>query len=538
MSAKHISVGVMLLAPHKAAGSPYSLPPAFLLLVNPNAPQTVPDKAKVPAKEPSFTRHQPREENDALRSSPAAEEGTAPGSCEVRWSSRYGRYLVTSRDVSAGEVLLQERPMLVVPKVGSETSCLSCMKPLKVEWTGCRRCGGPLCSVECRGSYHSGRECNLLQRMGFKQAPHIDALMKELNVIIGPLRLLLLVQGSTSAKDVFLCLESHAEKRKKLPIGKFVEEHIAGGLRQRLGLDLSSEIVHHLCGVLDTNAFDVGLDNSGRGRAVFAAAAMMNHSCVPNAQWWFSQGKMIVRAAVDIEKGRPVLINYTQTLWGTRVRGALLSGCKMFTCSCERCLDPTELGSHLSFVCCHTCHDVMQLPTDLHKDWECLTCGSSVASTTVEAMVRAGATTLSHLQEEAPAAVSATVQHLGRVLGPQHYIVAQAKQCFLEVIFRSQLSEVPAEHLEEAVSAAQQLTALLQVLEPGISRLKGLLLYYETAAATELLQRQGSGDKGAVQALLRQSREAERLLEYDRQLPLASALTASLETLRLGFLKD
>ena len=371
---------------------------------------------------------------------PASQEGV--GKCKVKRSCRYGRYLVTSQDVSSGDVLFQECPIIIIPKVESTPSCLCCMKLLKGDWTGCLKCGGPVCAAKCFGARHTGRECSVLQRMGFKQTQHIDALIKELNLIIGPLRLLLLIQESSIVEDVVLSLESHAEKRRKLPIGKFVEEYITRTLRHRLGLDLPSEIIEHLCGVLDTNSFEGTLDNNGRhGRAVFSAGAMLNHSCVPNAQWWFWKGRLIVQAAVDIRKDQPVLINYTQTLWGSPARGAHLAACKMFTCSCERCLDPTELGTNISSIKCRVCGGVVnQTSAAPQHHWVCDSCGTSVDSSLVEVMVRAAAAALTRLQHEEPTAVSAAVMHLSRVLGPQHNVVIRAKHCYLEAVFRNTLS--------------------------------------------------------------------------------------------------
>ena len=60
---------------------------------------------------------------------------------------------------------------------------------------------------------------------------------------------------------------------------------------------------------------------------------------------------------------------------------------KLFTCGCERCLDPTELGSHVSS---HKCPDDKcqgdVLPSDplsMKKDWVCSSCRTVVKAETV-----------------------------------------------------------------------------------------------------------------------------------------------------------
>lgn len=356
---------------------------------------------------------------------------------EIKQSSQYGRFLVASRDVAAGEVLFQEDPLLVIPKAGSETFCLSCLKVLTHEWQSCGSCGAPLCFQHCAGKNHTASECTLLKRLGFKEAPHIEVLIKDLSVFLGPLRALLMTQKSSAVSKLFFALQSHKEQRMKLPIGRFIEEHIIGTLRSRLGLEVTPETIHHLCGVLDTNAFEVSLEDGHRGRAIFILASMMNHSCLPNAQRWYSDGKMTVRAAVSIPKSSPILINYTQTLWGTQARVIHLYGSKMFFCRCRRCMDPTELGTQLSFVRCRECPAGLLVPPhDPQKCWQCRDCGTRVSGQAMEALIQAAAVSLSHLPLDDLAAITSRLSHLSRVLGHNHYIVAQMKYAFLQATIK------------------------------------------------------------------------------------------------------
>jgi hypothetical protein len=43
---------------------------------------------------------------------------------------------------------------------------------------------------------------------------------------------------------------------------------------------------------------------------------------------------------------------YTHALWGTQARREHLAATKYFTCRCERCVDPTELGTYISGIRC------------------------------------------------------------------------------------------------------------------------------------------------------------------------------------------
>ncbi|XP_047500185.1 SET domain-containing protein SmydA-8-like [Penaeus chinensis] len=314
---------------------------------------------------------------------------------EIHSSPGFGRYLVASRNIAAGEVVFREAPLVVAPKAGSGASCLSCLRPLQDrEW---------------------------------------------LSVLLTPIRTILLMKKVPAVREVIAALQSHAEERRRLPIGRFVEEHVAKVLRTRLSLSVDSDIVQHLCGIFDTNAFEFS-DGDIRGRALLPGGALMNHSCTPNTQHWYRNGVMTVRAVVDIPEGAPVTNTYTNTLWGTRARGAHLSTSKLFTCRCERCLDPTELGSHISSVLCRGCSDGLLLPpSDCRADWECQACGKSVSASAIETLLRAGGVALGRLPIGDAAAVAAALSHLRRVLGNTHYIVVELKYALVQALMATPL---------------------------------------------------------------------------------------------------
>ena len=93
-----------------------------------------------------------------------------------------------------------------------------------------------------------------------------------------------------------------------------------------------------MCTQVSTNAFAVsslrGSDASGGGHVrplihakvavgIYLAAAMLNHSCTPNALVTFDGGKMRVVTTRAIEKGEPVTISYGPLL--SKVKEALPS---------------------------------------------------------------------------------------------------------------------------------------------------------------------------------------------------------------------
>ena len=56
-----------------------------------------------------------------------------------------------------------------------------------------------------------------------------------------------------------------------------------------------------------------------------------------------------------IPQGTEVTNQYVATLKGTALRQTVLMNKWFFQCGCQRCADPTELGSYLSALVCTQC---------------------------------------------------------------------------------------------------------------------------------------------------------------------------------------
>jgi hypothetical protein len=109
---------------------------------------------------------------------------------------------------------------------------------------------------------------------------------------------------------------------------------------------------------------------------------------VPNCHFLFDKTngfKLTVRAARNIKKNEHIVICCTNVLWGTQMRRQQLHETKYFRCTCERCADGSELGTHLSSLKCigsddnGTC-DGLQIPTNPLGDveWKCNKCPASI----------------------------------------------------------------------------------------------------------------------------------------------------------------
>lgn len=70
------------------------------------------------------------------------------------------------------------------------------------------------------------------------------------------------------------------------------------------------------------------------------------------------------RSTIPIKKCEQHYTTYTYTLNGTAERQKHLRAGKYFICRCERCLDPTELGTHFSSLKCDECESGNIIPLE------------------------------------------------------------------------------------------------------------------------------------------------------------------------------
>lgn len=83
-----------------------------------------------------------------------------------------------------------------------------------------------------------------------------------------------------------MTLESHWESRKGTEMEKRVDETIVKLLHQYHLHDLADrDLVQKICGIFDTNSFDlVGSEAEVNLAGIFPSAAMMMHSCIKNTR--------------------------------------------------------------------------------------------------------------------------------------------------------------------------------------------------------------------------------------------------------------
>ncbi|EFX83877.1 hypothetical protein DAPPUDRAFT_239494 [Daphnia pulex] len=210
--------------------------------------------------------------------------------------------------------------------------------------------------------------------------------------------------------------------------------------------------------------------------------------------------QMTVRASVPIMRG-----DYALALEGLRERQSLLRQSKLFECDCSRCSDPTECSTYLSAQRCQKCPTGFVLPIrpldEKETEWKGNLCSHKLTAVVVNRVV-------DKLKEEfetiGPNEVEKYFEILyliikvaikpflgtGRFEGflkrhaslvhPNHFLFTSARQSLSQLYGRDEkylVNTLTMEQLERKVAICRQLLDVPDVVEPGLTRIRGVTLY-------------------------------------------------------------
>ena len=206
------------------------------------------------------------------------------------------------------------------------------------------------------------------------------------------LRLLLLMESEGREGGGLLgqMMDHNEERQAEHPeLWQFETEFVVRQLQERLGLaSRFTEVqIRRAAGVLATNSTTLQGHSQSvvKGIGLYPVYSMMNHSCTCNTKTIIDSTAnydMTVLAHVDIMAGEEITNQYIKPDRPTLYRRPFLRRKWFFDCLCPRCLDPTELGSHLSSLVCvvRGCGGTVTVcsTTTNQSDWACQLCGHTV----------------------------------------------------------------------------------------------------------------------------------------------------------------
>ncbi|BES87956.1 Set and mynd domain containing [Nesidiocoris tenuis] len=414
----------------------------------------------------------------------------------MKHSSDLGRYLACSRDLKRDATVISEHPLAFGPKiVGPAAQCLGCYQPLEdpndPKVARCPRCRWPICSNVCFGVIHKDHhqpECLVLCN---------NVLVAENNNFmyeaIFPLRCLLLQKKNPRKWQQFMSLESHVNERQNdveingevEKIAKYLCDNFLDQLEKGALPDMSRKLIHFICGVIETNSLEI---TTGRGEvhAIYPTASLMEHNCIFNTKHYFQLDdfKINVLAATDIKKGDNLSTMYTHILWGTQARRDHLKATKYFLCKCQRCSDPTELGTHLSSLKCVgadakdetvQCQGtILPISSAENADWKCDRCPATLtASHVADLMSRISSDVDLHIENPTVPKLEQFLSKLDKLLHKNHYHCFMVKHSLIQLYGRESgftLDKLTDLQLARKIDMCKELMCTIDVIDPGHGR--------------------------------------------------------------------
>ncbi|XP_043249623.1 SET domain-containing protein SmydA-8-like [Colletes gigas] len=421
---------------------------------------------------------------------------------KVLQNDRVGRYMVANKELAPGEEIITEMPFVVGPKAFTYPLCLSCYTswPSTSDKPLCSKCGWPVCSTECENQpQHKDYECQIFVQANEKF--NVAEALDETNMngvpqleCITPLRLLLESERNPEkwnkgVKD----MEAHNKIRSQKEHWKSDHVNVVEYLRKRLKIDrFSEESIQTACGILEINTFEVRTANGYSARALYSTVALMNHSCVSNTCHSISPTdyRIRLRTTIKVPPGGELYGSYTHSLLPTMLRREHLLEGKYFACACPRCSDPTELGTHMSSLKCNKCDNGIVLSLDSldpESGWKCTHCEFSTSGSAVRKVFQ-----IIHSEVEAVETISGAdgadaiheretvMKKYHSVLHPRHAFNTMLRHSLTQMYGRVDeylLDDLPDVVLEHKIDMCKLLLQVLDVIEPGYSRVRGMTLY-------------------------------------------------------------
>ena len=373
---------------------------------------------------------------------------------------------------------------MVGPNYETEAVCLECLRRVDGSVL-CHHCGLPLCSEACRDGPLHRPECeafrNRLNKIKIKNYGRGTVAYE-----YGCISVLRLLWNRDNRPDQWerlqYLMDHDEERRKEEEYWNMFQRNVVQFIRRGLGLQdkYSEQEINRAIGILRTNAFQIEhpyLQEEGTsGKAIYPTFSFMSHNCYNNGRYIVHpDNKLTLRAQRHIKEGEEITIQYISFLFGNSKRCPDIKACWFFQCSCRRCSDTSELGTFLSAALCQQCGGPV-LPQDSSLDcqsWSCTLCGNTINREAVINIVKQLEDEMYDTEEQEYDKYCAMLEKFSSLLHPNHYQLLLCKR-YLAGSIRGNIS---LDMLQTKVKLMTEFISVFQVVDPGLTKWRGKMLY-------------------------------------------------------------
>lgn len=278
-----------------------------------------------------------------LTQPPSGKNPSIADCLKISENERFGRYIVTTRRLKCGEVIVIEKPFY--KSLDKRSDCRRCVNCLgsSLNPVACTSCKSVFfCSEECRQfawrEFHKF-ECSSIDQMtsddGFLMMIE-RSLYKALHVCGNLENLRKLVEGNKSETTVFdadmnkpgkdfdeklilacFSLETSAPTEEEIKFTEsFVDRHeyVKSVYETRDGRNFLKKFVLNLIGIMNRNSFTLHWksprNSEATGCGIFPFSSLINHSCSPNLSRVCLDGNLVLMTKHPIEENEQLFICY------------------------------------------------------------------------------------------------------------------------------------------------------------------------------------------------------------------------------------
>lgn len=403
-----------------------------------------------------------------------------------------GRGLFAARNIQAGEVVVQDYPVVEGPLPAAGDVCVVCLADQ--DSTSCSGCQLPHCRTRTRqcASQHRA-ECSTLQA-GRNQGLDRVALFTCIAVV----RLLRAVERDPDTRALLEPLMDHRELHQEEDEEEEEKSSSWAQIRRFLSAQgFSAESVERCLGLLQTNGVtSCSVGGAARGHALYPVFSIVNNSCIANTRHGKQGDAFCLIATVDIKAGEEITTSYKSPTLGNIVRKPAFKSLWNFDCTCARCSDPTELSTYSSSLLCEVCNDGPLIPTsslDMAAPWRCDRCAGEVPfnrvdqrTTELDRLVRSTGQSVEKLENMAA--------FLARKVHQHHFLLMQVKRMLLLMYGNCsshRMDSLTKQQLARKIDLCREYIAVYSLLEPGLTKWKGRVC--EELARALVRQEGGAG---------------------------------------------
>ena len=240
---------------------------------------------------------------------------------------------------------------------------------------------------------------------------------------------------------------------------------------------------------------------------IYSVYPLMNNHCYCNTVYTIKPDTKVmeVRAQRRIKTGEEISTRYVLPSMEQPTRLEYIKKVWDFICRCDRCQSPSELGSMFSGLKCGQCLQGYCLPGragELQCDWRCEECGGETPHQEVGAVLarcRALVTKVAGV-EDAETLLTSLQHHLH----PNHGLCVQLRTQLISSY--DQLEDKSRAQLDRQLQLAQQVLAVTDIIDPGLTPRRGGLLKHVLELRTRTAnmdKKQGVIDKERHMDILR-----------------------------------